>query len=404
MKRIVQAAFVVGSLLLYLALSRLAQSGEPVSADGKILRDGYGGEEKQVQVFVEGLGDGEEEIPVSVTVGPRRYSAEEADAVFEALMGQMEERIRGNNPSLMEVSGDLQLPRQIADCGIRLKWYSSDPELVSVAGTIMSRVEKPEPLVLHVQLSDGIHRADYEIPIRLLPPEQSEDVRTQDALQRSIQEQEEIQKESEYFMLPQQYEGKKLRYRTEQSDPYTAIPILGVLLAVIWPARQQSERRKQEKRREQELLLDYAELVSKLMIFIGAGMTVRTAWARMVEDYTAGKAAGKLKPRAAYEEMQMTWHQIQNGMPEGSAYREFGRRCRLQPYLKLGSLLEQNRRSGTKDLRSIMDTELADAFEMRKNLARRMGEEAGTKLLMPLFMMLGVVMVMIMVPAMMTMG
>lgn len=404
MKRMVQAAFVAGSLLLYLALSHLAQLRGPVSADGRILRDGYGGEEKQVQVFVEGLDTGEAEIPVSVTVGPRRYSAEEADAVFEALMGQMEERIRGDNPSLMEVSGDLRLPKQFADSGIRLKWYSSDPELVSAAGTIMSRVEEPEQVILHVQLTDGSHKADYELPIRLLPPEQSADEKVQDRLQRSIQEQEEIQKESEYFMLPQQYEGKNLRYHTEQENPYTAIPILGVLLAVLWPARRQSELRKQEKKREQELLLDYAELVSKLMIFIGAGLTVRTAWARMAEDYAAGVAQGKLERRAAYEEMQMTWHQIQNGVPEGSAYREFGRRCRLQPYLKLGSILEQNRRSGTKDLRSIMETELADAFEMRKNLARRMGEEAGTKLLMPLFMMLGVVMVMIMVPAMMTMG
>jgi tight adherence protein C len=47
---------------------------------------------------------------------------------------------------------------------------------------------------------------------------------------------------------------------------------------------------------------------------------------------------------------------------------------------------------------------MEDAFEMRKNLARRMGEEAGTKLLAPLFLMLGIVMVMIMAPAMMTMG
>ena len=47
---------------------------------------------------------------------------------------------------------------------------------------------------------------------------------------------------------------------------------------------------------------------------------------------------------------------------------------------------------------------MVDALEQRKNLARRLGEEAGTRLLMPLFLMLGIVMVMIMVPAMMSMG
>lgn len=95
---------------------------------------------------------------------------------------------------------------------------------------------------------------------------------------------------------------------------------------------------------------------------------------------------------------------MQSGMAEGEAYQEFGRRCRLQPYLKLSGLLEQNRRSGTKNMRMILQTEMSDALEQRKNLARRLGEEAGTKLLMPLFFMLGIIMVMIMVPAMMTMG
>ena len=44
------------------------------------------------------------------------------------------------------------------------------------------------------------------------------------------------------------------------------------------------------------------------------------------------------------------------------------------------------------------------AFEQRKNQARRLGEEASTKLLLPLFMMLLIVMVMITVPAFLAFG
>ena len=61
--------------------------------------------------------------------------------------------------------------------------------------------------------------------------------------------------------------------------------------------------------------------------------------------------------------------------------------------------MEQNRKTGTKNLRYLLQTEMADAFEQRKNLARRQGEEAATKLLIPLFLMLGVVMVIVVVPA-----
>jgi len=52
-----------------------------------------------------------------------------------------------------------------------------------------------------------------------------------------------------------------------------------------------------------------------------------------------------------------------------------------------------------KNLRSLLDEEVASAYEERRNLAKRQGEEAATKLLLPLFMMLGIVMVIVAVPA-----
>ena len=35
---------------------------------------------------------------------------------------------------------------------------------------------------------------------------------------------------------------------------------------------------------------------------------------------------------------------MKGGVPEGKAFEEFGRRCGLQSYMKLGGLLEQNRK------------------------------------------------------------
>ena len=43
--------------------------------------------------------------------------------------------------------------------------------------------------------------------------------------------------------------------------------------------------------------------------------------------------------------------------------------------------------------------EVQNAFEERKNLARKLGEEAGSKMMLPLFMLLGVVLVIVTVPA-----
>lgn len=54
---------------------------------------------------------------------------------------------------------------------------------------------------------------------------------------------------------------------------------------------------------------------------------------------------------------------------------------------------------GKKEFSNSLMIECNDAFLERKNKAKRMFEEAGTKLLVPMFMMLFVVVIIIMFPA-----
>ena len=84
------------------------------------------------------------------------------------------------------------------------------------------------------------------------------------------------------------------------------------------------------------------------------------------------------------------------------AYEHFGRRCRIPSYNKLATLLSQNIRKGAANLPLLLREESKDAFEERKHLARSMGEKAGTKLLVPMMMLLGITLVIIMVPAFQT--
>lgn len=400
------AACLAGSVLLYGLLTLGTKPDPVVSADGRIVRDGYGGDDRQLLLYVEGLA--EKAVALTVDVGARTYTEAEAKAVFTAAMEEMEARIRGANPSLMEVRGDLKLPARLDDSGIRLTWYSSDPELINEKGKLGPAYYELDAggrfLSLRVRLSAGKVSQEFEMPVRVMPPVQGDNKQLTQQLVREIERREEGQRTEECLSLPLEYEGKILHYRTGEDTGYTVLLVLGVLLAVLCYAKAQADAREQIKKREKELLLDYAEIVSKLMIFIGAGMSIRLVWERIVKDYERSRTAGKQKPRTAYEEMCRAYYQLAGGLSEGEVFREFGRRCRLQPYLKLSSLLEQNRKEGSKHLRAMLQAEMQEAWEMRKNLARKLGEEAGTKLLVPLFLMLGIVMVMVMVPAMMAMG
>lgn len=168
-----------------------------------------------------------------------------------------------------------------------------------------------------------------------------------------------------------------------------------LILFLFYAMEKQNEGKELEKKRSQ-MTLDYPEIVSKLTLLLGAGMTVKRAWKKIAEDYSAKK--GK-SVRYAYEEMCVTCHEMDSGMAESESYERFGRRCGTQEYLKLGALLSQNLRKGTKGLGDMLRAEARQAFEDRKARAKRLGEEAGTKLLMPMFLMLAIVLIIVIVPA-----
>ena len=215
---------------------------------------------------------------------------------------------------------------------------------------------------------------------------------------------DEQQSSTEVLKLPGSFQGRELRYHVKNEPVFLPLAGLGAVCAVLLALKDQNDIKKGENKRKHQLLLDYSEVLSRLIIFLGAGMSIRTAWDKIAFDYQKLMDDGRQKPRYAYQEMYETSCQMRGGVPEGKAFMEFGRRIGLQQYMKLGSLLEQNRKNGSKNLRDTLKVEMAEAFEQRKHQARRLGEEAGTKLLLPLFMMLSIVMVMIAVPALMEFG
>ena len=127
-------------------------------------------------------------------------------------------------------------------------------------------------------------------------------------------------------------------------------------------------------------------------------MTVPNAWQRVAKDYRV-KRQETGKKRYAYEEMLLTIYEMESGVAQTKAYERFGRRCRVQCYNRLSTMLSQNVKKGATNLAVLLREEAAYAFEERKHTARRFGEKAGTKLLMPMMMLLCMIMVVIMVPA-----
>lgn len=147
-----------------------------------------------------------------------------------------------------------------------------------------------------------------------------------------------------------------------------------------------SDRDVQEEmaRRKSLWKYQYPDFIHKLVLYLGAGLSIRSAFARLATYYETA--------RYVHREMEA-------GVPESVAYEHFGKRTGLQAYVKLAALLNQNLKRGTSTLFLRLEEEALQSSQERIQNGKKLGEEAGTKLLIPMVLMLGVVMLMIMIPA-----
>ncbi len=130
-------------------------------------------------------------------------------------------------------------------------------------------------------------------------------------------------------------------------------------------------------------------------------MTVKRAFCRIAFSYREKRKKQQTGLCIVCEEMLITCHEMESGVGEERAYERFGERCGLESYRKLGNILSQNLRKGGTAMTVLLEKEVENAFEERKSAAKRYGEEAGTKLLFPMILMLGMIMAILIVPAVM---
>lgn len=399
----VQLICLLGSILL----AGLVQAGSgAVISDGRLSRDGYGGSRKTYQLQVEGLLPDAGETEISLSVAPRQYGKEEAAEAMEALAERLPLVILGENESLSEVRSDLFLPRNDEESGLRISWYPEDTELLAYSGSVENRqLSGPEKTALKAVITDGTYSRSYVYELTVFPRLLSEEEALLSGFYALLEKTESEQAESAQLWLPSSFCGRQLTYREARGHEAVYILLLGSFSAILLGLRERSEEQAKKQKRSEELLLDYSELVSKFMVYLGAGLSVRNTWLKIAEQYVqAGESGMRTETRAVYEEMLYSVSELKKGVPEGQVYQAFGRRCRLQPYIRFCALLEQNRKNGGKYLRTLLSAEMENAFEERKNAAKRKGEEAGTKLLLPLFLMLLIVMLIVIVPAMLSMA
>lgn len=351
-------------------------------------------DDTEVKIEVEGLLEGSQKIEIPVS--KRIYSNEEVKEAMKKGMDEILKILPGENTSLQNITTDLNPVSELSNLGLNVKWDFGDSDIIDIQGKVDNEnLSESVDIDIGVTLSYESYEESYVIPARVMPKPMSADESLIKRFKDYLSVADKKSAGESGFYLPESFEGKKLVYHLEYGMNFHLIWIMGIIVAILLYLREKNNDRQKLEKKKRELLKDYPDIVSKLIVFIGAGLSVRQSWEGIVKDY---ESENKEK-RYAYEEMAKSLARLKTGTQENVVYKEFGRSCLLRQYMKLASLLEQNRKSGISTLSTLLGMESQSAWEERLNLAKREGEELNTKLLLPLFMMLLIVMMMIIVPA-----
>ena len=177
----------------------------------------------------------------------------------------------------------------------------------------------------------------------------------------------------------------------EKPDISYAIFALSALGIVFYASDRELDEK--IKKRNFNIRYDFPDFLNKMVLLINAGMTVPRAWEKIVRD--------RKNITPLYEELRTTYIEIMNGKPEMEAYEDFARRCRVKEITKFITAVIQNLKKGNSDLVPLLKLQSNECWQLRKNMAKRLGEEASTKLVLPLMIMFVGILIIVILPAVM---
>ena len=178
-----------------------------------------------------------------------------------------------------------------------------------------------------------------------------------------------------------------------QGDVSTGIMFIaaGVIAAAGLPLVMDRDLDSKIEKRHTQLRLEFPEFINELVLLVNAGMTIPRAWEKI-----ADKSNGNTPLQ---RELQICMADIRAGKPMEVAFEEFGRRCRIKEIIKFVSVIILNLRKGGSELTLTLQAQSSECWEMRKSAARRLGEEASSKMMLPMAIMLFGIMMVVALPA-----
>ena len=328
---------------------------------------------------------------ISIEVAGKRRTKKETYRAIDKGKKLLVKKMLANNKSVNKVNSHVDFVNSIGKEDIKVSWGIENSDLIGYDGEIGKNVPRKGSLVKLTAIMelDKITE-NYQFYIKVFPEKKNSNL--QGYLQKHVDEKSITERE---VSLPKKIDGKAYRYFVKNTNYAIWIFPLALVIAIVLFVIKDKDLDKEVEERQKQMLRDYPNIVSKLLIYFGAGLSIKSALERIVYEYNKQKN----EIHYAYEEMEIAITKMKSGVSEATAIAEYGDRCGIHCYIKFANIIEQNLKRGSKDMVYALKSEVNSAVNTRKNSILKEGSEISTKLLGPMVIMLIISIVIIMVPA-----
>ncbi len=385
---------IIVVFILLLILSMVADiSYRGNIENGHIGRNPIGGEDKELKLQLE-VDDVIEDYEYSIKISPELPKSEDAEAYFQEAINRIDKEFTN-------IQTTIPLHQEYVNGFVKADWSFRPFGIVEEDGAISwDKVEEMVIMQAQVELRCGTYEKIYSFPFELKAVESTKEERIIQKIEVWLDKQMKAEGK-QTIQLPTEVEGATIRWYEKRefiTPQVLCLELVALLLLKIVSKRKQEE---EEKKCLMEMERDYPEIVNQLSLLMGAGMTTRQAWSRIAIQYEYKKREGLVSKKKVYEAILQMNRRLKEGESERMVYKRFTEEIPTVNFRKLTRLLLGNLEKGTAGMAIRLEDESRLAFEQKILQARKLGEEASTKMLVPLMLMLMLVMGVVLLPALM---
>ena len=346
--------------------------------------------DQNVKLKVESI-YGEEVLDLEVL--SRTLSAREIESMKGDFITALKMQILGQNESFSSVTEPLKLADTVEGYPFDIEYRIRPRGLIDSNGNLSGDIDEKTEFEIEITYSLDEFEEKETINGIILPAKLSEEEAFSKKIRNYLDLRNVSERNEKTIELPELIDGVDVKWEKQTKNKAPTVMALTVLCAFLVLFKDKFSAGDNEKKRREKIILEYPDFAVKYALLNEAGLTHAQVVDRLAREYKKSK-----KDSPLYEEIYKANEHVRSGYSLAEALNGMAKECKVREISFFAGMINRNIKKGGKISDDIRKAAGESTSERREKIKKK-AETAGTKLLLPMVLLLLIVFVLIMIPA-----